>query len=314
MSEWENEEFLRHEYHDKGKGMKEIAKEVGTNYNKIRSAMVDFGIERRGANETRYFEKRQKLQEYKGEIIEAYTKHNEPMYKIAQSYGVNDATVRRYLNEWGIETRGISKQHRSNSDYPKLWDEEWLRSQYIDAERFTPEIAEELGCSSGTVENALKAHGIEIYDHGYTISGENSVHWAGDDVVFECAQCEQKIMMRPGDAKRQKYCSRECRAEYMSENMSGENWPNFEGGGNRYYGENWKQARETCLSRDDYQCRVCSMSREECRKRFGKDLDVHHIRPLKEFESPDKANQQENLVTLCANCHSRWEGIPVIPQ
>jgi len=313
-SDWDNEEFLRHEYHDKGKGMKEIAQENGTNYNKIRAAMVEYGIERRGANETRYFEKRQKIQEYKEEIIESYVKHNEPMYKIGQSYGVNDATIKRYLHEWGIDTRGIQEQHLRNTDYPKLNDNDWLKEQYREKERFTPDIARELGCSDGTVYNALKRHGIEIWDHGHTIEGENSHIWGGDDVEFTCEYCGESEMVRPHVKRVKQYCSKECRAAYMSEYMSGENWPNFEGGGSQYYGPNWQNIREECMKNDGYECRICSKTRKECREQHGRDLDIHHIRPLREFDSYKEANKQENLVALCANCHSRWEGIPVVPQ
>jgi 5-methylcytosine-specific restriction endonuclease McrA len=48
---------------------------------------------------------------------------------------------------------------------------------------------------------------------------------------------------------------------------------------------------------------------------------VHHIRPLRvfkeEYDEPEwyeLANDLDNLVSLCASCHHKWEGIPLRPD
>jgi biotin operon repressor len=63
------------------------------------------------------------------------------------------------------------KIHMTNTHVEKKWrDEEYLRKEYLDKRKSTPQIAEECGCSDVTVQNALKDHGIERrknidYDH-----------------------------------------------------------------------------------------------------------------------------------------------------
>lgn len=44
---------------------------------------------------------------------------------------------------------------------PKLYDEKWLREQYVDEFRTLESMAQELGCHKGTVGKALKKLGIE---------------------------------------------------------------------------------------------------------------------------------------------------------
>ena len=46
-------------------------------------------------------------------------------------------------------------------------------------------------------------------------------------------------------------------------------------------------------------------------KELGRALDVHHIRPVSDFDNPDDSNYVENLVTLCHDCHMlvEWNGI-----
>lgn len=73
---------------------------------------------------------------------------------------------------------------------------------------------------------------------------------------------------------------------------------------NTYSGERWKQARRQALSRD----RVC----QDC----GTDesLHVHHIRPVRSFDSQEDAHTLDNLVVLCSSCHPEWEGTRARPN
>jgi 5-methylcytosine-specific restriction endonuclease McrA len=53
----------------------------------------------------------------------------------------------------------------------------------------------------------------------------------------------------------------------------------------------YKQLRQQVLLRDAWRCQFCgSMS----------NLEVHH----KQFRSQSGADSEENLITLCAGCHS----------
>jgi len=79
-------------------------------------------------------------------------------------------------------------------------------------------------------------------------------------------------------------------------------------------GEGWTQGRRETLERDDYTCRACGMTDEEHREIYDRGLDVHHVVPLRKFETKRKANDPENLVTACVPCHKRYEGYPVFPS
>jgi len=64
------------------------------------------------------------------------------------------------------------------------------------------------------------------------------------------------------------------------------------------YGPDWEHIRKTVRQRDQYTCRVCGKTETL------EEHHVHHKIPFKSFISPEKANVLNNLVTLCAECHS----------
>jgi len=89
---------------------------------------------------------------------------------------------------------------------------------------------------------------------------------------------------------------------------SGENHPRYKGGDNLYYGPNWIDQREDAIQADDEHCRRCGIERNEHAVLFGRDFNVHHIRPLRECleagVSYEEANACSNLMTLCCECHA----------
>jgi len=75
------------------------------------------------------------------------------------------------------------------------------------------------------------------------------------------------------------------------------------------YGPNWQDHRQKTLIRDGHRCRTCGAE-----ARPGTGLHVHHIRPFREYgympgenNAYQLANDVDNLVTLCPNCHRRAE-------
>ena len=67
------------------------------------------------------------------------------------------------------------------------------------------------------------------------------------------------------------------------------------------YGRNWPVIRSEIIRRDQFTCQLCGIQTEE------KSLQVHHIVPFRNFANLESANQPENLITLCKNCHHRVE-------
>jgi hypothetical protein len=51
---------------------------------------------------------------------------------------------------------------KNSKKYSKLYDVEWLTMRYVDNRRTTKRIADEIGCSRGTVRNILIKLGITL--------------------------------------------------------------------------------------------------------------------------------------------------------
>ena len=67
------------------------------------------------------------------------------------------------------------------------------------------------------------------------------------------------------------------------------------------YGPNWPMRRDQVRARDGYRCQNCGAPEN------GRAHDVHHKTPFRAFASVEQANQLDNLITLCPNCHRRAE-------
>ena len=65
--------------------------------------------------------------------------------------------------------------------------------------------------------------------------------------------------------------------------------------------ENYRELRKHVLQRDGWRCQLCgSMT----------NLEVHH----KQFRSHSGEDDEQNLITLCLNCHSSAHGQDVGPK
>ncbi len=112
-----------------------------------------------------------------------------------------------------------------------------------------------------------------------------------------CLCCSNEFSIAPSKLKRNgggKYCSRKCRDQHWV----GENSIHWQGGAGVYKrGPRWKSIRRKVLKRDGG-CQHCPSTI---------NLHVHHKIPFRMFDSPDEANDLENLITLCDVCHRTEE-------
>ncbi|MHC1771176.1 MAG: DEAD/DEAH box helicase [Flexilinea sp.] len=67
------------------------------------------------------------------------------------------------------------------------------------------------------------------------------------------------------------------------------------------YGPSWATIRQKIIQRDRNCCQLCGIQGTE------KTLQVHHIVPFRSFSNPEIANKDDNLTTLCPDCHHRVE-------
>lgn len=135
-------------------------------------------------------------------------------------------------------------------------------------------------------------------------------HYCGDDETREQWYVE---------THERTFCGDECLGNWVSERLSGEDHPRWNGGANlviEYYGPEWDDIRVDVIANQHGKCRVCTRQEPET----GSTLEVHHIRPVRDFKDDDgmidwdSAHDKDNLCALCNKCHKRWEGLPVLPN
>lgn len=140
-------------------------------------------------------------------------------------------------------------------------------------------------------------------------------HPAYNSIDTNCEYCDTELEIPQSrvEAYDTHFCDNDCRNAHFkeSDHMSGEDNPAWAGGYEPYYGPNWTRQRDRVRERDDYECQACGVTEND----LGKELDVHHITPFREFVEEgeadyEAANRLENLVSLCRDCHREYEGEP----
>lgn len=143
--------------------------------------------------------------------------------------------------------------------------------------------------------------GNENLIHG---TGEENNNWKGGKselVETNCVICNETVTRTRHQADtRDVVCSVSCNSELMRRKNSGDKNPMWKGGYSKgwYNNKKWKVVRDSAKERDGYECQLCGSSEM---------LDVHHIKPVREFEDYMDAHTIDNVVTLCRSCHRKVE-------
>lgn len=143
-------------------------------------------------------------------------------------------------------------------------------------------------------------------------TGENAANWKGGKVTSTCEWCGEEYKTHENKADSQRFCGQSCQRRWHPEHFSGENNPVWKGGKTRYYGPSWYKQRRKARERDDHTCQSCGVTKEE----YGRSMSVHHIIPFREFgvDRHEEANRLSNLVSLCRECHRKYEGMYIRPD
>lgn len=189
-----------------------------------------------------------------------------------------------------------------------------LRKLYVEQKLSSMDLAERFGVSDATIRNNLQANDIPIRS------------------TQESHRAKAPDELRDGDTLRRLYTDDNLTVSEIADRVDvsfstviewmnrhgikrSYEWPTGEdhwswNGGTEsvYYGANWTEQRDAARERDGHECQICGHAGD------GRALDVHHIQPLRSFDTPEAANALDNLITLCRPCHRRWEGIPLRPQ
>lgn len=111
-----------------------------------------------------------------------------------------------------------------------------------------------------------------------------------------CEQCNEEMILLKSyvdrDSRNGRFCSHECRCLAMKESNETVS-----------YNEGWAELRRKALDRDEHTCQECGVKKSE----LDYDLDVHHIKPVREFDTPEQAHELSNVICLCRSCHIRLE-------
>ncbi len=97
--------------------------------------------------------------------------------EVADKAGCDLGTVADWMERHGIKRRSISES-RSKGDVEKLHNKEWLRREYIERERTTTDIAEELEVTTWVVSVWLRRHEIKARP-SLSATGSDNPNWAG---------------------------------------------------------------------------------------------------------------------------------------
>ena len=245
-------------------------------------------------------------------LHEQYVSRRKSIPEIADDCGVSSSTISRWLDRNGIE-REAKYQRR-----------EWLREEYVEKRRNQQEIADECGVAVTTICHWLSRLGItdgESMTAGECVTcGETFQYYPsvrdGEYCSNQCAKDPQKRQVEVvcegcgepfsrWQSLDTEYCSMSCWSEdnYTIEDR------------NKLYRGIWHRRRRQALRRDNQQCTVCGISNQEHEERFGQELDVHHVVPVRLFEKWDvpieDAHCLRNLVTVCRTHHPDAPGTTV---
>ncbi|WP_259369962.1 HNH endonuclease [Salinarchaeum sp. Harcht-Bsk1] len=126
-----------------------------------------------------------------------------------------------------------------------------------------------------------------------------------DRVVISCPACGEELRVLQSLLDRRKrgvFCGLDCYGDWLSEHIVGPDHHQWTGSCPEY-GHGWSAVRRAARVRDEYECQICGTSKVD----MGRNPDVHHIVPVREFPDPGDAHCLENVITLCRSCHRKAE-------
>lgn len=145
----------------------------------------------------------------------------------------------------------------------------------------------------------------EVSDTENFCSRQCKGHHDRADPNTQCSWCEAPIHKPQSKLENHEdvYCSSDCRDKHMMTDKH----PRWREGKYNIYVSGWGSSRKEALQRDQYRCQSCGMNDADHREEYGRQLDVHHIQPIRTFDEPSNAHTLDNLITLCRLCHSKIE-------
>jgi len=184
----QDENWLRQRYINDGMSVGQIAEELGLSKSPVRRFMEDYGIEYRDtseANRWRKTPKESKLRDQKW-MRKQYEDEYWSTVDIADATDTTPQTAQRWLEHHGIPIRPFKQSTslaKMESPVPELYDREYLREEYVEKGKNTPEIGANLGVDSSVVQRWLRNHGIELRTSAESLAEGNLTPLTDSDWV-----------------------------------------------------------------------------------------------------------------------------------
>jgi predicted DNA-binding protein YlxM (UPF0122 family) len=191
----------------------------------------------------------------------------------------------------------------SEQSIPSL--EEWLHEQYIECDMSQQEIADLLNCEQPTVSKLLNDYDISIdgdcryRDESWLREKYIQQNMTMQEIAEMCDVCRGTVS---------RWIKRHDIETRPAHGREGKDNPKWAGGESFGYGSGWtERKRERVRELDNHRCIDCDMSQSEHQSRHDCKLHVHHLIKAREIDDAEIRNAVDNLVTLCASCHHKWE-------
>ena len=152
---YKNGEWLYQQYNILGKTQKEIAEECDVSISTISNWMGKHDIEAKQGS------RKKGKWDNKKWLSRQYHVLEKTIEQIANENGCHWQTIKYWFDKHGIKRRSPSEYHPDILKERKYHDKEWLYHQYVELEKGSVIIANELGVEDSTISAWLQRHGIE---------------------------------------------------------------------------------------------------------------------------------------------------------
>lgn len=161
-------------------------------------------------------------------------------------------------------------------------------------------------------ENAREGRGRETFYCSRSCKYEGD---KADFITVDCSWCGKDVRVLPchqesmGDYSLDNhFCDKDCEADWKRREWKGESHPSYKGGSiERVKGSEWHQKRAEVLDRADGSCQMCGQDNESHIEQYGRELAVHHVNPVRSFETARDAHDNNEFLALCVQCHNQAE-------
>ena len=291
-----SETELRERYIDKKQNAIQIASDIGVHSSTIYKLLNDFGINTRNRKDAAINGAKKPTKE---ELYQMYEVDRMSAMQIAKKIEVSDTSIYNWLKECGIQ-RSSSKTKLKGA---KKSTEDELYQMYEIEKLDIRQISEKTKFSSASIHRWLN-------DAGIMLRASSEMHkkeFPSYECLYRMYVTEHMSTIKIANEYNVGYSTvsywlhkHMIKIRSASENMSGENHHNWQGGITH---ENTKfrhsleymKWRISVFERDDYTC-------QECEER-GVFLNAHHILPYSDWKDPRFALNINNGITLCKDCH-----------